>query len=247
MTDFHNYYLEFLGASDKMLELGQRVFPSGLRCKPQSELSYNIHDLIVAEYQDTLIHSINPTLVDSYRSLAPVEVSGDLFAQVDDAFFSISPYGHYWISEWCRYSISHGFTDDPDVEVLNHSHRELLEESRKTRRGRLYRNWIWEKAYSPLLSEGSVFAIVKDGKIVSKSSASDIPSGAANIDVWTHEDHRRQGFGSKCVRQVVNWCIKNDRVPVYLVSTGNTASIKLAEELGFTRYAREIRTSVTVS
>jgi len=247
LTGFHSYYLEFLGASDQKLEAGQRVFPSELRSKPDSELSFNIHDLIVAEYQDTLIHSINPNLENSYRPVAPSEPSDDLFAQVDDAFFGISPYGHYWISEWYRYSISHGFDDDPDVVVLNHSHRELIEESKKARRGKLYRNWIWEKAYSPLLSEGRVFALVKDGKIVSRSSASDIPSGAANIDIWTHEDYRRQGYGSKCVRQVVNWCIKNDRSPVYLASTSNTASIRLAEELGFTRFAREIRTSATVS
>lgn len=247
MIDFHHYYLEFLGASDQKLEAGQRVFPSELRSKPDSELSFNVHDLIVAEYQDTLIHSINPSRADSYRHVAPAEASDNLLAHVDDAFFSISPYGHYWISEWYRYSISNGFDDDPDVVVLNHSHRELIEESRKARRGRLYRNWIWEKAYSSLLSEGRVFAMVKNGKIVSRSSASDIPSGAANIDIWTHEDYRRQGYGSKCVRQVVNWCIKNDRLPIYLASTSNTASIRLAEELGFTRFSREIRTSAIVS
>jgi GNAT superfamily N-acetyltransferase len=247
LIDFHRYYLEFLEASDQKLEAGQRVFPSELRSKPDSELSFKIHDLIVAEYQDTLIHSINPSLEHRYRPVAPSEPSEELLAQVDDAFFSISPYGHYWISEWYRYSISQGFDDDPDVVVLNHSHRELIEESRKTRRGKLYGNWLWEKAYFPMLSEGRVFAVVKDGKILSRSSAGDIPIGAANIDIWTHEDYRRQGYGSKCVRQVVNWCIKNDRVLVYLVSASNTVSIRLAEELGFTRFAREIRTSAIVS
>ena len=247
MVDFHRYYLEFLGASDQELEEGQRVFPCELRAKPESDLSFRIHDLIVAEYRHTLIHSISPHLEEGYRPVAPEEPSDDLIARVDDAFFSICPYQHYRISEWYRYSINHGFEDEPDVVALDHSYRELIEESRRTRRGRLYRDWIWEKAYSPLLEEGGVFAIVEDRRIVSQSSAGDIPAGAANIDVWTHEDYRGQGYGSKCVRQAVNWCIRNDRVPIYLVVTSNTGSIRLAEDLGFTRFAREIRTSVPTS
>lgn len=247
MIDFHRYYLDFLGASDKKLEAGQRVFPSELRSKPDSEFSFNVHDLIVSHYRDTLIHSINPDLEESYRSVAPTEPSDSLLAQADDAFFRISPYGYYWISEWCRYSIGNGFDDDTDVVVLDHSHRKLIEESKRGRRGRLFRDWIWERTYSPLLSEGRFFAVVKDGKIVSRSSASNLPFGAANIDIWTHEDYRRQELGSKCVRQAVNWCIRNDRVPVYLVSMSNNASIRLAEELGFTRFTREVRTSAVVS
>jgi GNAT superfamily N-acetyltransferase len=247
MKDFHQYYLEFLGATEEQLKAGQRVFPSELRSRPDAELSFNKHDLIVAEYGDALIHSITPQMEARYRQVAPVESSDNLLSEVDDAFFQVSPYGYYWISEWYRYSTDRGFDEDTDVMVLDCSQRAMIEGSLSVGRGKLYTNRTWDRVYAPMLLEGRMFAIVRDGRILSRSTVADNPCGGANIEVSTHESFRRRGLGSRCVRQAVNWCVRNHRVPVYLVSVSNTASIRLAEELGFTKFSHEIRTSALMS
>ena len=247
LREFHKYYLQFLGAEDHLLDTGQRVFTSLLRSKPETESSYKVHDLLVSVYQDRIIHSVNPALAEKYRSVAPPNSSADLHRQVDDAFFRISPYKSYWISEWYRYSINNGFREDTDVVQLDHSHRDLIEEPRKAFRGKLFLERNWERVYSPALSDGRFFGVVKDGKLVSRSLVSELSPKAMNIEVSTRDEYKRQGYASKCVRQAVNWCLSNNRVPVYLVSASNSPSFRLAEGLGLKRQAREIRTSATIT
>lgn len=239
-----DFYLKYLGVNEQALTSGERVFSSNLRGKPESEFSMNVHDLIASIYNETLIHSINQDLAEDYRPFAPGQLSDDLIEQVDDAFFQICKYRYYWISEWFRYSTDSSFDISPDVTLLTVSHRDMIEARNRARRGKLFRNLVWEKTYSQLLLDGRIMAVIKNGKIVSYSSVTDLPYGGANIAVWTHEEHRKRGYGAMCVRQAVNWCGENNRVPIYLVSSTNVASIRLADKLGFERFAREIRTTV---
>jgi len=46
------------------------------------------------------------------------------------------------------------------------------------------------------------------------------------------------------VEQCVHWCLENEVVPIYLVDTNNTASLKLAESLGFTCQSEEFVLSI---
>lgn len=243
MSRIDEFYLKYLGVNEEELALGERIFSSPFRGKPESELTLTIHDLIVSDYEGTLIHSVNQNMINDYRSSAPRQVSDDLIEKVDDAFFRACKYRYYWISEWLRYSIDVSFEVNQDVTTLTSNHREQIEARRNVRRGHLFRDRVWEKVYYPLLQEGRMMAVIKDGVIVSHSSVIDLPFGAANIAVWTHQEHRKNGYAAMCVRQAVNWCNENNRIPIYLVSSSNTASIGLAEKLGFKRFSREIRTT----
>ncbi|MCK5115741.1 MAG: GNAT family N-acetyltransferase [Candidatus Aegiribacteria sp.] len=241
-----NFYLKYLGASEQAITSGKRVFSSSFRGKPESELTVNVHDLLVSVFNETLIHSINRDLMEEYRKYAPRQLSDDLIEQVDDAFFQVCGYRYYWISEWFRYSTNLSFDASSDITVLTESHRDMIETGKKARRGRLFRDHVWVNTYSPQLLEGRITAVIKDGNIVSYSSVTDLPFNASNIAVWTHDEYRKRGYGSLCVKQAVNWCARNNRIPIYLASSSNTASIGLAEKLGFDMFAREIRTTVNV-
>ncbi|MCK5037307.1 MAG: GNAT family N-acetyltransferase [Candidatus Sabulitectum sp.] len=247
MNKIEDFYLNYLGVNAQELASGERVFSSDLRGKPESELTCNVHDLIVSVFNDNLIHSVNEDMLKSYCHLAPRQVSTDLLELVDDAFFKVCKYRYYWISEWFRYSTDESHDLTQDVTVLTSSHREMIEARKQVRRGHLFRDRVWEKAYFPLLLEGRLMAVIRDSKIVSYSSVTYMPFGAANIAVWTDQEHRKMGYGANCVMQAVNWCKDNNRIPIYLVSTLNIASIRLAEKLGFNRFASEIRTTVNTS
>lgn len=247
MNKIEEFYLNYLGVNAHELASGARVFSSDLRGKPESELTCNVHDLIVSVFNKTLIHSVNPDMITGYRPLAPRHVSDHLVELVDDAFFKICKYRYYWISEWFRYSTDKSHAVSQDVTVLTSDHREMIEARKQVRRGSLFRDRVWEKTYSPLLLEGRLMAVIRDNKIVSYSSVTYLPFGAANITVWTDKEYRKMGYGANCVMQAVNWCEDNNRIPIYLVSSSNVASIRLAEKLGFNRFASEIRTTVNTS
>lgn len=244
MDRLSKFYLKYLGANEKALAAGESIFSSDLRGRPESEMTRNVHDLIVSEFRGMLIHSVNQDMLEDYRKLAPENPSDDLLEKVDDAFFQVCGYEYYWISDYFRYSLDSFFEENTDVTVLTADDRKMIENRRKVERGRLFLGNIWEKVWLPLLSEGRYMAVIRDGRIVSCSTVTDLPYNASNIAVWTHEDHRNRGYGSNCVKKAVNWCLQNRRIPIYLVSSTNTASIGLAEKLGFERFAREIRTSV---
>lgn len=246
MNKIEDFYLNYLGVNAQELASGKRVFSSDLRGKPESELTVSVHDLIVSVFCKTLIHSVNPDMITGYRPFAPGQVTDNLIELVDDAFFKICKHRYYWISEFFRYSTDISYDVTRDVTVLTSGDREMIEARKQVRRGSLFRDRVWKRSFSPLLLEGRKMAVIKDGKIVSCSTVIDLPFGAANIAVWTHQEHRKRGYGANCVMQAVNWCKDNNRIPVYLVSSSNIASVGLAEKLGFSRFASEIRTTVNV-
>jgi len=242
LSNIDEFYLKYLGANHEKLASGQSVFSSPFLGQPEFELSQTVHDLIVSIYGDVLIHSINQRMINRYRDFAPREISEKLVEQVDNAFFKTSKYNYYWISEWFRYSISSSFDNLADITVLAKNHRAMFEARRPKRRGRLFKDQLWEKTYLPLIENGRMMAVIKDGKIASFSTVTDLPFGGANIAVVTYPEFRKKGYGAKCVKKAVNWCNENNRIPIYLVSSSNASSIGLAEKLGFKRFSREIRT-----
>ena len=54
-----------------------------------------------------------------------------------------------------------------------------------------------------------------------------------DLFVDTNPRHRRQGWGRSVVGAAVQLVLANSRIPLYAVETHNTASIRLAESLGF--------------
>ncbi|GAA0785833.1 GNAT family N-acetyltransferase [Hathewaya limosa] len=58
--------------------------------------------------------------------------------------------------------------------------------------------------------------------------------------VYTNEQYRNRGYGKQVTTGILNWCIENNVLPIYLVDEKNTYSIKLAESLGFKIKSKEI-------
>jgi predicted GNAT family acetyltransferase len=61
--------------------------------------------------------------------------------------------------------------------------------------------------------------------------------GIAHISVVTHPDFRSQGFGRSAVAHLGERTIRAGLLPQYRTLESNQASIRLAESLGFQRYA----------
>lgn len=55
----------------------------------------------------------------------------------------------------------------------------------------------------------------------------------ADIAVNTDPSHRRQGWGRSVVAAMVQHLLESGRTPLYVVAAGNTASMQLAESVGF--------------
>ncbi len=55
----------------------------------------------------------------------------------------------------------------------------------------------------------------------------------AEISVNTDLSHRRQGLGQSVVAAMAEYVLGNGRIPLYLVAAQNSASIQLAESVGF--------------
>lgn len=243
MENFHSFYLEYLGADDDFLKHGQMIFPSIYRVEPETSLSYMYHHLIVSEYNDQLIHSVAPALFPDYREIAPDGITNDLQQRIDDGFASVYKGKFYRMRRMYRYSADRTYPEDPKVITLTENDRELAMQ-RMSERGPIVKEKFWRTAMQPMLQQGRVLSILENGREVSRSNITDLPCGAVNIEIWTHPDHRRKGFGASLVKQAVNWCYQNRRIPVYLVHSYNEPSVYLAESIGLTRMAEEIQTVV---
>lgn len=55
----------------------------------------------------------------------------------------------------------------------------------------------------------------------------------ADIGVLIHPSYRGRGLGKAVVSALCEWCLKNDKVPMYRVFSSHVHSCKLAEALGF--------------
>lgn len=64
-------------------------------------------------------------------------------------------------------------------------------------------------------------------------SASHVHS-RVELDIWTHEAYRGQGISKMLCHHFINHCKKNNLLPKWDCAEDNTASINLANHLGFT-------------
>lgn len=243
MDKFHEFYMLYMGAHQELMEAGQQVFPSMDRVEPEASNSHYYHHLIVSQYQNRLIHSVAPSLLPDYREVAPLDITPDILQRTDDAFASVYGGRYYRITEMFRYTTRKQFEPSPLVTVLSEQHKELVLK-RLGRRGAAVTERFWRNTMRPMLLDGRSFSILQDDREIARSNIVDIPHSGANIDIWTHPDHRQKGLATALVGAAVNWCHENGRVPVYMVHTYNEPSVALAEKLELTRMTTEIQTLV---
>lgn len=59
-----------------------------------------------------------------------------------------------------------------------------------------------------------------------------------DIGVLVHPDFRGRGLGRAAVSTLCDWCIENEKIPMYRVLEDNTPSVTIAEALGFQMMVR---------
>jgi len=243
MSRVDEFYLKYLGVNRQELAEGERIFSCPLRGTREYKALDDVHHLIVSVYKDSLIHSINPAMIKAYRSFAPKHLSENLLELVDKAFCKASNSFGHGICYSFKYSIDASFPECLGVTVLTARHRRIIEEVNRVEPNSLFTDEMWKILCNQWIKNATSFAVIKENMIVSYSVITDFHFGAVNIVVWTHPEHRENGYGSMCVRQSVNRCNENNWLPIFMVTSLNTASIGLAEKLGFRRFSKEIITT----
>lgn len=89
--------------------------------------------------------------------------------------------------------------------------------------------------------DGGVFTSQDDrGKIIAYAGIKN-KGVIQEIAVWTHEAHRRQGFGQAVVSEAINKILKQKKAPVYIPDNlDNTPSYLLAKKLNFEKVGEMI-------
>lgn len=103
-----------------------------------------------------------------------------------------------------------------------------------------------EKKYKRIIDEERRFLIKDKNKTLAYGLISDVDFGGGNIVIYTHEDHRKKGYGKMLVASCIKWCLDHDIRPIYLVDAHNIPSIRLAEALGFKTFSIEYALSETI-
>lgn len=89
------------------------------------------------------------------------------------------------------------------------------------------------------LHRGEVFAVIRNGELVSRSSIKTESDAAWEIAVTTHEPHRRLGYGASVVSRATEFILAQGKVALYHCEVDNVASLRLAQSLGYQVFARE--------
>ncbi len=75
----------------------------------------------------------------------------------------------------------------------------------------------------------------KNDEMIAYSSHRYSSESIADTGVLVDSQYRGKGYGKAIVGKDVSWCLERGVVPMYVVRTANTKSIKLVEGLGYDR------------
>jgi hypothetical protein len=75
--------------------------------------------------------------------------------------------------------------------------------------------------------------VMNSGEVVSLCYSACVAGGMAEVDVITQDGYRGKGLALVAARQFILECAKRNIVPTWDCFTNNTASMKLAQKLGF--------------
>lgn len=87
------------------------------------------------------------------------------------------------------------------------------------------------------LERGDVFAVVQEGRVVSYAIVRRDSDLAWEIAVATEEPHRGCGYAKSVVSAATQFVHDSARIPVYACDTQNVASRRVADALGYQKYA----------
>ncbi len=98
------------------------------------------------------------------------------------------------------------------------------------------------------IAEGTCFAAFVDGKPVAVAGTWAVPHMADKVaDICvpgTVAEHRKEGFGKSVLACTTGAVLKSGRVPIYITSERNVASIATARAVGYQPYGWQFRVEV---
>lgn len=101
----------------------------------------------------------------------------------------------------------------------------------------------WEHGGGPITNPSS--GVIVEGKLVALAGYETWGGTIAHISVITRADQRGRGFGRSAVAHLTRRALAEGLVPQYRTLEGNVASVRVAEELGFERYATSVAVRFT--
>ena len=91
------------------------------------------------------------------------------------------------------------------------------------------------------------YGVFQDRKLVSATDAPDIPYMSDLIvepGINTLQGYRRRGYGRIAAGAMVDYLLKNGKVPIWSCRASNQASSRLAESIGYVRFADILSLSI---
>ena len=91
---------------------------------------------------------------------------------------------------------------------------------------------LWDNA-DDFLEYGIGFSLFSDGKLATTAYSAFITEKELEFGIETMPEYRRRGFAQYACSALIDYCISNNYEPVWACRLENTASLALAQKLGF--------------
>ncbi len=222
--DFHTYYADYMGY-DGQNNTG--VFNSKYRELPINKIYY--YPIMISDYFSDLVCSTS----QHYYKLCSDIFEGDK-SSIKAIVEALG--AGYQLRTFYRYAYEGNSVKSSQVNKPLVLDRKVLQ---RMNLGEDFdvRNYVLR--HHTLIEEKRQFVILDKDQIATRGFVSDVYAGGGNIVVFTPEPYRQNGYGTDIVMACIDWCLHRDILPIYYVEQGNTASIALAEKVGFTRRCQE--------
>jgi GNAT superfamily N-acetyltransferase len=117
--------------------------------------------------------------------------------------------------------------NDPDYKILRTTGK-FFEDMK----GSVVPAYFWKNA-DHFVEKGIGFSLFHMGRLASTAYSAFILDNKLELGIETIEEFRGRGFAYYTCSSLIEYCIENDYEPVWACKLENTASLRLAQKLGF--------------
>ncbi len=115
--------------------------------------------------------------------------------------------------------------NEVSIEETNQSHFELMS-------GSVIPMKFWDSA-ADFLRMGKGYTLLHHGKIASTAYSAFVHDEMLEIGIETMNEYRGLGYAEMVCSRLIDYCMEKNLTPVWSCRFENTASLKLAQKLGF--------------
>lgn len=224
MERIKEYYSRYLGIEG----LKSQVLSSKQREIPLNKKYY--YSLIGTPYEGRTLYSVAPGLYKDFKYY--LEQNPDAIEKVLEGFNKAYKLGHNLRKMYRMTYDGIPLDVNPSQVFTEELLRTIVHEDEAVIEKIIERN-------KEALTLKNRFWLIENNQMAASAKVTDLDFKAANIAVYTDPQYRGKGYGKLVVDACVNWCLKENILPIYLVETQNIASFKLAKSLGFEIYSTE--------